>query len=330
MAGESSLTLTYAPLLTTTLMRVIDSGALHDNIFNNDVFLQWLRSGNRLKVIDGGERIRVGILFGKNSTAKWYSDYELLDTNAQTGMTTAFYNWKQGSVSITVHGRELRSNKGPSRITSLQQEKINQAALSLVDIVATGAFSDGTGTSSKQLTGIDAMIDTTPTTTSYASIDPATNSAWQNQANASVGAAATELLPAMRTIYNDCKQGKGGANGAPDFIVTTQSVHEAYEALMFPQVRYQQNPGGGADAGLSKLMFKAAPVEWDDYETAGYMHFLNSQHIMFFIHTDANFAMSEGGFQKPVNQDALTAQILLQGNLATNNRRKLGVLGGIT
>ena len=172
MANETSLTLTYGPLLTTTLKRVLDSGALHDNIFENDVLLQWLRGGGRVKVVDGGERMRIGIMDAKNTTAKWYSDYENLDVTAQAGMTSAFYAWKQGSTSVSVNGRELRSNKGKSRITNLQQEKITQAAASLTDIVATGAYSDGTGTSSKQLTGLEAMIETTPGTVSGPSAAP--------------------------------------------------------------------------------------------------------------------------------------------------------------
>ena len=110
MANETSLTLSYAPLLSTTLMKVLDSGALNDQVFDADVFLAWLRGSGRLKVIDGGERIRVGLLHEKNSTAGWYADYEALDTTAQNGMTAAFYNWKQGAVSISVHGKELRSN----------------------------------------------------------------------------------------------------------------------------------------------------------------------------------------------------------------------------
>jgi len=57
---------------------------------------------------------------------------------------------------------------------------------------------------------------------------------------------------------------------------------------------------------------------------------LNSKHMHFFVHSDANFAMSEGGFQKPINQDALVTQILFMGNLATDNRRKQGKLQGIT
>jgi len=310
-------------------MKVLDSGALHDNVFDNDVTLQWLRASGRLKVIEGGERVRVGILYGKNSTAKWYADYEALDVTAQAGMTSAFYVWKQASTAVSVHGRELRSNKGPSRLTSLQQEKITQASMSLVDVIATGAFSDGTGSASKQLTGLEAMVETTPGTTAYASV-PTANSQWRNQAAASVGAAATNLLPKLRTVFNDCKQGKGGANSSPDFIVTDQTRHEALEALIFPQVRYQANPGGGADSGIEKLVFKGATVEWDDYCTSGVMYVLNSKHLHFFVHTDANFAMAEGGFQKPINQDALVTQILFMGNLATDNRRKQGKLQGIT
>lgn len=329
MAGETSLTLTYAPLLTTTLMKVLNSGALQDNVFDNDVVLQWLRGSGRVKVVEGGERMRVGILHGKNTTAKWYSDYESLDTTAQAGMTSAFYNWKQASASISVHGRELRSNKGPSRLTNLQQEKMGQAAMSLSDIIATGIFSDGTGTGSKQLTGFAAMLETSPGTTSYASV-PTANTQWVNQVAATVGAAATNLLPNMRTVFNSCKQGKGGASSSPDFMATTQTIHESLEALIFPQVRYGPNPGGGADTGVEKLIFKGVPVEWDAYATAGELHMYNSKHLFFFVHSDANFAMAEGGFQKPINQDALVTQIFFQGNLATDNRRKMGKLTGVT
>ena len=329
MANETSLSLTYGPLLTTTLKRVLDSGALHDNIFENDVLLQWLRGGGRVKTVDGGERMRIGIMDAKNTTAKWYSDYENLDVTAQAGMTSAFFTYKQGSTSVSVNGRELRANKGKSRITNLQQEKITQAASSLTDIVATGAYSDGTGTSSKQLTGLEAMIETTPGTVSYGSVATG-NTAWRNQVQTSVGAAAVNLLPKLRTIWNDCKGGKGGAASSPDFVITTQSVHESFEALLYPQVRYQPNPSGGADAGIDTLKFKGADVVWDDYCTSGMLYLLNSNHITMFVHNDANFSMAEGGFQKPINQDALVTQIFFQGNLATDNRRKLGKLSGIT
>ena len=186
MVGESSLTRTYASLLTDTVDTFLGTGILHDNVFNNDPTLQRLRTGERIKVIDGGVRIRVPILFEGNSTFKWYADYENLNVTPQEGLTTAWYTWKQGAVSISIAGSELRRNMGDAEVRDLAKDKMTQAELSMTDNVATGVFSDGTGTSNKQLTGLEAMIATTTTSGTYADINTANNTAWRNQALASV------------------------------------------------------------------------------------------------------------------------------------------------
>jgi hypothetical protein len=136
----------------------------------------------------------------------------------------------------------------------------------------------------------------------------------------------------MRTLFNDCKQGKGAAATGIDYVITTQAVHEIAESLLEPRIRYSPNPSGsGADLGISSNpVYKGAEFVWSDFCPSGTLFALNSNHIMLFVHKDANFSMAEGGFQRPVNQDAYVAQILFQGNMATNNRRKLGKLTGIT
>ena len=327
--GESTLTRTYGPLLTMTLDDILATGALQDNVYNMAKTLAWFRSGNRIKTLTGGERIRIPLMTGTNGTFKWYTGYDNLSITPQIGQTTAWYTWKQAAVGIAIDGLSLRSNQGPAQINDIMTEKVRQAELSMGDGVATGIFSDGTGSANKQLTGLQAAVDTTPTSTSYASIDPADNTAWRNRAVATVGNAAANLVSNMRSTYNSCSRGTEGVSSTPDYIVTTQTVHEALEALIAPRVRYEQNPSGGGDAGVEKLMFKGAEVVWDDYCTPGYMYMLNSAHIMMFVHGKANFAMQDEGFQKPIDQDALVTQILFQGNMAVNNRRKLGVLAGI-
>ena len=328
--GASTLSRTYGPLLSTTLDKILSSGAIQDNVYDATPTLDWFRGGGRIKVVDGGERIRIPVMTGKNNTFKWYSDYEILDVTPQAGLTTAFFNWKQGAVSVSISGNELRQNSGKAKIADLMKEKIRNANNSLADNVATGIFSDGTGSSSKQLTGLAALVDQTPATDTFAQINPVTNTSWRNKANASVGAAAVNLIPDLRSIMNQCSQGREGAAGKPDFVVTTRTIHESAEALVTPRVRYQPNPSGGADLGVDTVMFKGAKLIWDDYCTSGTAYVLSSPHIMLFIHSAANFAMSEEGFQKPIDQDALTTQVLVQLNMATNNRRKHGVLGGIT
>lgn len=69
----TNLSLDYQSLLTSTLMKVLGTNAIRDNVFDAHPLTNWLRSGERIKVVDGGERLRVPIMFGKNSTVDSYS-----------------------------------------------------------------------------------------------------------------------------------------------------------------------------------------------------------------------------------------------------------------
>jgi hypothetical protein len=95
-------------------------------------------------------------------------------------------------------------------------------------------------------------------------------------------------------------------------------------------VRYEQNPAGGAYAGINVLKFKGSDFIWSDYCTSGTVYVLNLNHLFLYVHEDANFTQADDGLQKPVNQDSLVTQILFMGNMLANNRRKLGKLTGVT
>jgi len=53
---------------------------MFDNIFKDSAFMAALRLSNAVETQNGGERIRVPLLYGSNSTVKSYSDYDTLDT----------------------------------------------------------------------------------------------------------------------------------------------------------------------------------------------------------------------------------------------------------
>lgn len=329
MAGESSFTRTYGPLLTSTWEKVLGSGVVHDNVYNANPTLDWLYSGNRIKIIDGGERIRIPIMTSGNGTFTWYSDYENLNITPQVGQTTAWFTWKQGAISVSINGKEMRSNKGAAQIADLMKEKQRQAELSMMDSLATGVFSDGTGSANKQITGLEAALATTFTGT-YADINHAdgNNTAWRNQITASVGAAAVNLVPKLRNAMNSSGEGKDAAATAADAVIMPQAQHESFEALVEPRQRF--TPGQDAQLGIDKIIYKGAQVWWDSFCTANTVYVLNSNHIMLFVHSDANLSLTDEGFQKPIDQDALVAQVLFQGNIAVNNRRKLAKLTGVT
>ena len=324
--GDGAPTIVWGPLLSSTIMNYLDSGMLRDQVHKRSPFWSWLRSGNRIKRLTGGERIKLPVMYEGSGNFKRYSGLEALDPTGYEGITNAFFNWKQAATSVVISGLDKRSNQGESRIRDLTKDKIFQAESTLADNLATDAYSDGTASGSKQTTGLAAMVDQTPATTTYGDINPANNSAWRNNATLSVGNGAVNLLPNLRSIYNDCTE-ISGVDGEPDGIFTTQSIAETLESLVIPAIRYT---GGGTSDLSSKPTFRGASINWEAKCTSGMLYVLNSNHFFHFVHRDANLKMNPEGFQRPINQDTLVAQLLYQGNFGTNLRAALGKLTGIT
>ena len=324
MPGVSE-TRTYDALLTTTLANYRKT--LVDNIFDDYPFLSYIngklgramRGGSIKRVVDGGESIVEHLLYEQNSTVKSYAGAEPLDTTLQEGMTLARYAWKQYAVSVGITGLEKRNNQGEAAMINLLTAKTKQAEMSLRDRMSVDSFSDGTGNGSKNLTGLAALVSTTAT---VGGIAPATYTWWKANVTSTAGSFAATGIDKMRTMFNNITFG----NDKPDFIVTDQNVYEYYEKTLQPQERFGSNTV--ADAGFMNLTFKGVPIVFDRDCTSGYMYFLNSEYLSFVVHRDADF--STGPFVTPENQDVSTAMIIFQGNLTTNNRRKLGVITGFT
>ena len=324
MPGVSE-TRTYDALLTTTLANYRKQ--LVDNIFDDYPFLSYIngklgkamRGSSIKRTVDGGESIVEHLLYETNSTVKSYAGAESLDTTLQEGMTIARYNWKQYAVSVGITGLEKRNNQGEAAMINLLSSKAKQAEMSLRDRMSVDAFADGTGNGSKNLTGLAALVSSTIT---VGGISPTTYTWWVPTVTSSAGSFAATGVDKMRTMFNTITFG----NDKPDFIITTQSVYEFYEKALQPQERFASNTV--ADAGFMNLTFKGVPIVFDRDCTSGYMYFLNSKYLSFVVHKDADF--TTGPFVTPENQDVSTAMILFQGNLTTNNRRKLGVITGIT
>src|SRR3989304_2458294 len=129
----SSLTDDYGALLTTTLRNY--QTKLRDNVSRGSQLLKWLDSKGRFTTRDGGERVSVPLMHAQNSTADIYSGYGTLDTTPQDGITSAFFEWSQLSVSIAISRKEERQNSGRSQAISLLQSKTQQAEASIRELL---------------------------------------------------------------------------------------------------------------------------------------------------------------------------------------------------
>jgi len=310
-------------LLSTTLKK--HRKTLTDNIHRSNAIFYMLKEKGAITIEDGGERIVEPLMYGKNETAGSYSGYDLLDTTPQTGIDSAEYTWKQYSVSITISGEEERKNSGKQeRIIKILDARTKQAEMSLIEKMTAGLFSNGTGNSGKDLTGLKAMVLDSGT---YGGINSSTYDWWRAVIDSTSEALSIEDI---RTNFNSVSL---GGKDTPNLIVTTQTLFEKYEGFLTNvsttniSGAFQTQSVGEkklGDVGFQTLVFKGTPIVWDELCTPLHWYHLNLRHMKLIVHKEANFKTTP--FMKPENQDARVAQILWMGNITCDRRSSFGAL----
>ena len=302
----------FDALLSTTLANYRDQ--LTDNIFTARPLTYFLQDKGRIRMLNGGTKIVEPLIYGESSTVKSYSGYDSISLTAQTGITAAEYDWKQYAASIAISGIEEAKNNGEQEIINLLEAKIMQAEESMREGFNRMFYADGTGNSGKDWNGLGNIVEASGT---VGGINRATtgNEYWRSYEE---NTATALTLAQLATGYNSVSVG----NDHPDMVLTTQTLFEKYEALLQPQLRYTDTKT--ADAGFQNLLFKAAPVVYDEHCTAGVVYFLNSKYLTLVGHSGKWFSQTE--FVRPEDLDARYALIMCYGNLTCRNAAKQGKL----
>lgn len=306
----------FDTILSTTLKNYRDQ--LVDNIFTSRPLFFYLERDGIAE--QGGEQIVVPVLGGRNTTAGSYSGADTISITAQGGITSAQFPWRQFAASVFITGLEEAQNYGEHAIIDLLQAKVMQAEESIKEALDEDLVAgDGTGNSNKDFNGLVNLVSAGGTSVGGIDATDSDNTWWRSY----VSTTATSLtLADMATAQNTVSFG----NDKPKLILTTQTLYEAYEALLQPQQIFQSSQA--ADAGFDTLMHKGVPVHYDAYTTAGSMWFLNTSYLKLVRHTAKWFDPTP--FVKPTNQDVRVAQILCYGNLVVMSRRHQGRLSNRT
>ena len=304
----------YDTILSTTLANHMPK--LVDNIFSARPFVYFLKQAGQIRTISGGSKIVLPLLYAQNGTAASYSAYDSITTTAQTGITAAEYNWKQYAATISISGIEEAQNNSEEQIINLLEAKTFQAEESITEkFDEMFITSDGTGNSNKDWLGLAKLVKD-DAGTSIGGINQVSDTWWKPGYKNTT--AEVLGLAKMRTAYNTVSVG----NDQPNVILTTRTLFEKYEDLLQPQERFMDSKT--ADGGFQNLLFKGAPIVYDNYVVAGDVYFLNTKYIRLVGHSDTWFKPTP--FVRPNNQDARFAQILCYGELTISNRARQGVL----
>lgn len=319
MAGNVN----FDNLLSTTLES--RTRELADNVTNNNALLKRLKERGNIRPISGGTKIVEELEYGEGDTY-WYAGYDTLTFNNPQLFTAAEYAMKLLAAPVGCSGEELLKNSGRERVIDLMEAKVKNAEKSLANQMSIGIYSDGTGSSGKQLTGLKALVADDPTSGTVGGINRATsgNEFWRNYAKSASGLTTSTIRDEMSAAYLATSRGSDKV----DLIVADDSMFKLYEGSLMAQERFVNT--SLADAGFTNLKFKGADVIYDGGIggacPAGHMYFLNTDYLKLRPHKDRNFKLIGDRERVAINQDAIYRIIGWAGNLTMSNAQLQGVL----
>ena len=310
-------------LATTTLRKRSKKTA--DNISKGNALLSLLNSNGRVRSADGGRTIIEELEYAENETFKYYSGYEVLDVSKQVVFSAAEYNWKQAAVVISASGLETEvQNTGMEAAIKLLASRSKNAERTMGNNLSTGIYSDGTGTSGKQITGLQALVADDPTSGTVGGINRANFSFWANKiydfSTESITASSTTIQAAMQNVWLSTQKG----NEHADVIVAGTTYYTFFWTSLTAIQRITSTDK--AISGFQSLMFLNAPVIYDGDSglAATRMYFLNTEYLSWRPHTKRNMVplvKRDSG-----NQDAIVIPLVFAGNLTMSNASRQGLV----
>ena len=318
MASPNS---TFTELVSTTFRK--HRKQIKDNLSNRNALLKYIMKRGNTRREDGGLTIACPLDYAANGTYQRYSDWDSLNISPSDVISAAEYQWRQIAINVVSSGREIRINKGDSRIINLATAKIKNALRTFNNNFSSDLYSAGALTN--QINGIQAIVADTNTNT-VGGIDASAWSFWQNSVfdlsvnGVTISATTIEnsaMLPLWLTLDR-------GPDDQPDLIVASNDYYAFFEASQTSIKRYSDSQR--ANGGFVTLKYKNADVLFDGNSgiPAAHMYFLNTNYLELVVHQDADLEVMEE--MRPVNQDGAVVPILWMGNLVCSNRKQQGVI----
>ena len=311
-------------IVVTTLRR--RRKKLADNMSAHIPLLKRMSENGNADPAPGGRTLVEELEYAENSTFKYYSGHEVLDITPSEVFTFAEFDWKQAAVVVGASGLELAQNSGEDATIKLLDSRIRNAERTLMNNLATGIASDGTGSGGKQIGGLQLLVADDPTTGTVGGISRASYSFWRNKifdfsANSLTPSSST-IQQAMDTLWlNTCRNAD-----KVDLIVAGTTYFTYYWQSLQAIQRISDESKGGAGFRTIKFMGPSGSADcvYDGTISATRMYFLNTKYLFWRPHTDRD--MEPLSRREPTNQDAVVVPIVWMGNLTMSNAALQGVI----
>lgn len=312
------------------------TGELADNVTNNNALLRRLKDRGNVKTFSGGNVILQEIMYNDSTTnnTNSYSGYEVLNVSQNSPISSAQFSITQYAAAVSISGLEMIQNSGKEAIIDLLDGRMMVAEAQLANRIGADIYTDGTGNSGKNITGLGAAVPDAPSTGTYGGINRASYSFWRSQKYSGVtdggsAVSASNIQSYMDSLAVQLIRG----TDKPDLIVADSNYYRLYLQSMQSIQRVTDGGNSTQGAGFASLKYYGAGMASDvvldggigSAATANHMWFLNTKYLMFRPHVDRNF-VPIGGERQAVNQDAIVKLIGWAGNLTSSGPQFCGVL----
>lgn len=308
-------------LLSTTMENQIP--VVVDNITESNVLFNRLKEKGRILRQSGGTTFRETLSYAENGTVQGQGQYDTYDTTPQDVITSADFDQKITTGTVTMTELEMKQNSGREQIINLMKSKMEVLKLSFNNKFGDFAHSDGTGSGGNEVGGLPLLVAADPTTGTVGGIPRATYTFWRNQlydfSVESVTASSTTIQTAMNTLYRRCQAQSGELT---DLVLAGDTYFGYYENSLQANQRF--NDGKMAQLGFDALKYKAADVVYDNKCNATRMYFLNTSYISYKYLGSQMFEV--GAARQPHNQPVTIVPMTSIGNLTITNARVHGVM----
>jgi hypothetical protein len=227
---------------------------------------------SKKKTDEGAEYLKIPVFEGGSSKAKFYPRTGGVKMQHTDPVSHAHYQWAFALEPIVMYHQDLQKIRGKAALFREADVQTKHAGWRLQDKLANALF--GTVDADETSFAIHSLYDAIPldptSSGAFGGLNGAAGSQeyWRNKA-ATTAVFSTGGIAKMRALANDCGKTKGV--GRPTIIVTTQYIHQEYEALASAKhevkalITQSATVKQYADLGFDALSFRGIPVVFDPY-----------------------------------------------------------------
>ena len=313
-----------------------------------------------------GYRLSRPLKVAKSTLGGSFSGLDPHSTATVDTRVTMYYDPRGYEMPVSIPGIEKAVNRTEAEVINLVKIEVESATEDALDDLGDMFYGNGTGNSSKDFLGWDALIDDGTSVGTLGGLLRTNYDPYLDSTRTASG--GTLDLDKLATLTSAVSAGSSQKN-RPSVFVSNETVSDLYESLLTPTVRANYESFGlpvmthtskapirsselKGTAGFMSLTFRGIPWIADEKSTAQTLWAPNENYMFWYGLSDPdlkpinlgtgtmetpyeefpskNVGFQWTGFMRPINQYGEVAHMYLLGNYVNWNPKRNGRLTGIT